>query len=206
MVGALGRVSVLLHRAGRCLWRGEGIADTRGAEGRGGRLSIRRRSRPGGDARRSEVVGRDLLEGGRRLRWSAWIRPRRRVGRGRSKRPLRRLLRAVVYRHVANRRWVRLVVVAKGLVRVRLHRRGRHHHRRRRRLARRRHHRRRVVVQDAPKINRGGMSALAACSQPLLVPSVRWLMSRGPSRPRSSHQVNAASRSLALFYVAAVLT
>lgn len=123
VVGALGRVSMRLHRAGRHLLLGKGIRSARGTEGRGRRLSVRRRSRPaGGDARGSEVVGRDLLEGGR-LRRSGWVRARRRVGGGRGIRARRGLLQAVVHRHVPSRRWVCLAVVAKGLVRVRLHRR-----------------------------------------------------------------------------------
>lgn len=125
VVGALGWVSlVLLHRAGgRRLLRGKGIRSARSTEGRRGRLSVRRRPRAaGGDARGSEVVGRDLLEGGR-LRRSGWVRARRRVGGGRGIRARRDLLQAVVHRQVTSRRWVCLAVVAKGLVRVRLHRR-----------------------------------------------------------------------------------
>ena len=177
-------VLVSLHRAGRCLLLlllRERVADAGGADGRCRRLPVGRRPRSGLDARRPEVIGRHLLE-----RW--WRRRRRGTVRVRSGRSLVRcrrcvrarwcLLHGIIERELPAGRWLGLAVFAKGLVRVRLHRRRRHRwlqhrrmlllDRRLRRLARSRRGRP-AVVQHPSQIHNGGARWLEPTSIVLLV-------------------------------------
>ena len=116
-------VLVPLHRACRRLL-GEGVAGARGADGRRRCMPVRRRPWAGGDARRPEVIGRDLLEHRWWWRRRRTIRIRPRAALIRRRRCVcarRNLLQAEIYRHGPTGRRLGLAVVAKGLVRVRLH-------------------------------------------------------------------------------------